>query len=50
MAARDAGYMTEEEVVKALENKYSVAMDEFLTCFGFRPIKVGKYIKKQEYE
>lgn len=50
MAARDAGYMTEEEVVKALESKYSIAMNEFLACFGFRPIKVGKYIKKQEYE
>ena len=45
IAAQEAGYITKDEVLTALFGNYNSAMEKFVERYGFRPIKVGEYIK-----
>ena len=45
MAAQDAGYITKDEVFNVLMGGYNDAMNKFIEIYGFRPIKIGEYMK-----
>lgn len=46
IAEEEAGYKTKEEAYKSIKGFYNDAMEAFKIRYGFRPYKVGEYMKK----